>query len=194
MMTKRGGHVTPSLYGFINLIYAGTHDVIFQERTYSMMINTTTVTPTENNPLVEAATPLVVAMKTLSISSVTISSLDLTTGRVSVSYTNNPALKVDPSIASHVNKLVLLIITQITQKLTITEDFCGIVITVAVTDKSVSVEYQIIRERTQFTFSGIVLPDAPDDGDDTATEADPIAEADQKSSPVEEDATVEPTP
>ena len=158
-----------------------------------MMINTTTVTPTENNPLVEAATPLVVAMKTLSLSSVTISSLDLTTGRVSVFYTNNPLQQVDPSIASHVNKLVLLIVKQITQNLTITEDFCGIVITVAVADKSVSVEYQIIRERTQFTFSGIVSPDTPDDGNDTAAETDPTVEADLAASPAEEDTFVEPT-
>ena len=159
-----------------------------------MMINTTTVTPTENSPLVEAVTPLVVAMKTLSISSVTISSLDLTTGRVSVSYTNNPKQQVDPSIANHVNTLVLLVVRQITQKLVITDDFCGIVITVAVADKSVSVEYQIIRETTRFTFSRIFTPDVPDDAADTPAETNPTSEAEPATSPAEEDAAVEPTP
>lgn len=153
-----------------------------------MMINTTTVTPTEGSPLVETATPLIVAMKTLDVSSVTINSADLTTGQVIVSYTDNPSQKVDPSITNHINALVVLIARQITQKLTIADDFCGIIITVTVTEKSASVEYKIIRETTRFTFSGIVLPDEAADGDDST------AETNTATTPAEEDTAVTPTP
>lgn len=151
-----------------------------------MMINTTTVVPTVNNALVETVTPLIVAMKTLGVASVTISSDDLTAGQVKVFYTNTPSQQIDPSITNNVNALLMLVVRQIAQKLNITEDFCGIVITINVDDKSASVEYRIIRETTRFTFSGVRAPETPaDDTEETPVSGDTDTPSDVEDAAVE---------